>query len=143
MSKSILLADDSAVTRRAIRTLLQGKLGGECSCAEAADGAEAVEKVLALRPDVVVLDIAMPGLNGVEAARYIWESCPETAVLTISNYDVETVIPRVLQAGIRGFVPKGALNSELVPAIQALLNGKTYFNAGKADALKKGEPQPS
>lgn len=129
MSRSILLADDSAVARRAIRNLVTDKLGDSFTYMEVSNGAEALNEVRASRPDVAVLDIAMPGLNGVEAARHIHESCPKTALLAISNYDVEAIAPRFRQAGIRGFVPKSSIGFELIPAIEALLEGKTYFAA--------------
>lgn len=127
MSRSVLLADDSAVARRVIRNLVVDKLGDRITYTEVSSGLEALDEAKALRPDVAVLDIAMPGLNGVEAARCITESCPETAVLAISNYDVEAIVPRFRDAGIRGFVPKASLGFELIPAIEALLEGKTYF----------------
>lgn len=127
MPKSILFADDSAVTRRAIRALLAAQLGEALVYIEAGSGHEALSKAVACQPDIVLLDIAMPGLNGVETARYIHKSCPKSAVLAISNYDIEAIIPRVEVAGIRGFVRKDSMSSELFPAIQALLEGKTYF----------------
>jgi two-component system, NarL family, response regulator NreC len=127
MSRSILLADDSALARRVIRNLVTEKLGHTVKYTEAADGEEALDKAIVSQPDVVVLDIAMPEMNGVEAGRYISQRCPQTAVLTISNYDVEPILPLVKQAGIRGFVSKASMGSELIPAIEALLEGKTYF----------------
>ena len=128
MSRSILLADDSAVARRAIRNLVTERLGDTITYDEAAGGLEALGKAIASKPDVAVLDIAMlPGLTGVEAARCISQQCPQTAVLTISNHDVEPILPLVKQAGVRGFVPKASMASQLVPAIEALLEGKTYF----------------
>jgi two-component system, NarL family, response regulator NreC len=127
MSRSILLADDSALARRVIRNLVTEKLGDTITYTEVAGGVEALDKAIVSQPDVVVLDIAMPEMNGVEAARYISEHCPQTAVLTISNYDVAPILPRVKQAGVRGFVSKASMGSELIPAIEALLEGKTYF----------------
>lgn len=128
MSRSILLADDSAVARRVIRNLVTGRLGDTITYDEAAGGLEALDKAIASKPDVAVLDIAMlPGLNSVEAARCISEQCPKTAVLTISNYDVKPILPRIRQAGVRGFVPKASMAFHLIPAIEALLEGKTYF----------------
>ena len=127
MSKSILLVDDSAVTRRVIRNLLIQNFGDTVAYAEAASGVEALDRAILSQPDVVVVDIAMPEMNGVDAARYITQQCPKSAVLAISNYDVERIVPRFTQAGIRGFVPKASMGSELIPAIEALLEGKTYF----------------
>jgi DNA-binding NarL/FixJ family response regulator len=126
MLKSLLLADDNAVARRLIRSLLATQFEGDL-CAEAADGVEAVEKAKAAHPDVAILDIVMPRLNGVEAARQIAQSSPETAVLVISLYDPRPILRRLVEAGARGFVSKSSLDLELIPAIEALLAGKTYF----------------
>jgi len=115
------------VARRVIRNLVTDRLGDTITYDEAAGGLEALDKAIASKPDVAVLDIAMPGLNGVEAARCISEQCPETAVLTISYYDVKPILPRIRQAGVRGFVPKASMAFHLIPAIEALLEGKTYF----------------
>jgi two-component system, NarL family, response regulator NreC len=127
MSRSILLADDSAAARRAIRHLVTDSFGDSMTYDEASNGLDALDKAVSSKPDVVVLDIAMPGLNGVDAASRITERCPETSVLAISSYDVEAIMPRFRDAGIRGFVPKGSIGFELIPAIQALLEGKSYF----------------
>lgn len=127
MSTTILFADDSPAVRRAIRAVLTAHLGDKIICIEADGGEEALSKAIAAQPDIVVLDIAMPGLNGLETARYIKQRCPNSAVLAISSYDLEPVIPRVT-LGISGFLRKETLSSELLPAIQALLQGKTYFS---------------
>lgn len=132
MSKSILLADDSAVARRTIRKLITEMLGDAVVYDQVAGGLEALDKAIVSQPDVVILDIAMPGMNGVEVTRQIRRHCPNTAVLSISNYDVGPILPRVGEAGIRGFVPKSSMASDLVPAIEALLDGKTYFVDRKA-----------
>lgn len=133
MSTSILFADDSPAVRHAIRAVLTSELSGNVVCIEAGGGQEALDKAIVAQPDVVILDIAMPGLNGLETARYIKQRCPKTAVLAISSYDLEPVIPR-LMLGISGFVRKEAMGSELLPAIQALLAGKTYFTCQLASA---------
>lgn len=127
MSTSILFADDSPAVRRAIRAVLMAQLGDTIVYIEADGGEEALSKAISCQPDIVVLDIAMPGLNGLETARYIKQRCPKSAVLAISSYDLEPVIPRVT-LGISGFVRKETMSSELLPAIQALLQGKTYFS---------------
>jgi DNA-binding NarL/FixJ family response regulator len=127
MSRSILLVDDSAVARRVIRNLVTDSFGDNVTYSEASNGLDALDKAVALKPDVVVVDIAMPGLNGVEAAQRISDCCPQTAVLAISNYDVQPIMPRFRQSGIRGFVSKASIGFELIPAIQALFEGGTYF----------------
>lgn len=127
MSRSILVADDSAVARRAIRNLLIDSFGDGVTYAEASNGLDALNKATIAKPDVVILDISMPGLNGLEAASRITDRWPKIPVLLISNYDVEAIAPRFRQCGIRGFVPKASIGFELIPAILALLEGKTHF----------------
>ncbi|MGB2890029.1 MAG: response regulator transcription factor [Candidatus Acidiferrales bacterium] len=127
MPNSHLVVDDNAVARRLIRSLLATRFEGD-PCAEAADGVEAVEKAKAAHPDVAILDIVMPRLNGVDAARQIVQTSPETAVLVISFYDPRPILSRLADAGARGFVSKSSMDVELVPAIEALLEGRTYFN---------------
>ncbi len=128
MSKCLLLADDNALTRRVLRDLLATRNDWQV-CAEAADGEEAVEKAKASHPDLAILDIAMPRMNGVKAAHEIVESCPETVVLTISAYDPTAIFHHLTMAGVRGFVSKSRMASDLIPAIEALLDGKTYFES--------------
>jgi DNA-binding NarL/FixJ family response regulator len=96
-------------------------------CAEAADGVEAVEKAKAVHPDVAILDIVMPLLNGVDAARQIVQNSPKTTVLVISAHDPRPILRRIVEAGARGFVSKSSMDVELIPAIEALLEGRTYF----------------
>jgi DNA-binding NarL/FixJ family response regulator len=136
MSKCLLLADDNALTRGLVRDLLATRVDWEI-CAEAADGDEAVEKAKASHPDLAILDIAMPRLNGIAAASRIVEDCPETVVLTISAYDPTAIVHRLMQAGVRGFVPKSCMSSDLIPAIEALLEGKTYFGCQSSVAGPK------
>jgi DNA-binding NarL/FixJ family response regulator len=123
---SLLFADDNALARRMIRNLLSAAFEGSI-CAEAKDGAEAVEKAKSLCPRVVILDIVMPKLNGLDAAEEISHCCPGSAVLVISSYDPKPISPRMVTAGVKGFVPKSVMGSELVPAVEALLEGRTYF----------------
>jgi two-component system, NarL family, response regulator DesR len=96
-------------------------------CAEAADGLDAVEKAKLTSPDVALLDIAMGGLNGVEAAAAIRASCPATIVLAISMYDAEPLFGRLQSVGVRGFISKNHLVAELSPAIDAVLMGRCWF----------------
>lgn len=97
-------------------------------CAEAEDGVEAVAKAKALSPDIAILDISMPRMDGFEAARQISSACHSTAVLSISLYDPKNIIDRLILSGVRGFVAKMSMYSNLIPAIDALLSGKTYFD---------------
>ena len=96
-------------------------------CAEAVDGLDAVEKAKSMCPDVAVLDLAMGGLNGVQAAAAIRETCPNTIVLTISLYDAKPLLVRLQTVGVRGFVSKNKLVAELLPAIDAVLAGRSWF----------------
>jgi DNA-binding NarL/FixJ family response regulator len=96
-------------------------------CAEAADGAEAVELARALRPDVVILDLAMGGLNGAAAAEQIGYESPNTIVITTSLYDARPLLSRLQSIGVRGFIPKSRLGTDLIPAIEATQKGKTWF----------------
>ncbi len=96
-------------------------------CAEAADGLDAVQQAKLTSPDVAVVDIAMGGLNGVEAAAAIRASCPDTIVLAISMYDAEPLFGRLQSVGVRGFISKNHLVTELSPAIDAVLMGGCWF----------------
>jgi DNA-binding NarL/FixJ family response regulator len=124
---SFLIADDNAFSRRLVRNLLTTNLGETFSWLEASDGTEALEKIRASHPDVAIVDVYMPGLNGLELARHVIESGTHTAVLMISIYDATVLLPSIKQQGIHGFVSKSALDLHLIPAIQTLLRGKTYF----------------
>jgi two-component system nitrate/nitrite response regulator NarL len=126
MTKRILLADDYGSFRRAFRMLLNQRKDLEV-CAEASDGVEAVEMAQSLAPDLVVLDLAMGGLNGLEAAGAIRAKCPATAVLVTSMHDAEPLFPRLQMIGVSGFIPKNHLATELLPAIDAILGGRSWF----------------
>jgi two-component system, NarL family, response regulator NreC len=126
MAKRILVADDHGNTRRSLRMLITRRQDWEI-CAEAADGLDAVEKAKTLSPDVAVLDLAMGGLNGVEAASAIRASCPNTVVITTSMYDARPLFNRLQTVGVKGFVPKNNLATELLPAIDAVLTGQSWF----------------
>jgi DNA-binding NarL/FixJ family response regulator len=96
-------------------------------CAEASSGVEAVEQTKALRPDVVILDLAMGGLNGAEAAEQIGYESPNTIVIATSLYDARPLLSRLQSVGVRGFIPKSRLGTDLIPAIEAARKGKTWF----------------
>jgi len=123
----ILLADDHAVTRRGLSLLLQS-LPGFTVVAEAADGREAVEQAAAVRPDIAVLDIAMPQLNGIEAARTIMATYPAIAVVILSLHSEEAYVQKALAAGVRGYVLKSRAGQDLVEAIKAVHRGDTFFS---------------
>lgn len=122
----ILVADDHEVARRGIRSLLESHPGWEV-CAEAKDGRDAVELATSTKPDLVLLDIGMPNLNGLEAARQILATSPNVAILILTMHDSDNVIREVLRAGARGFLLKSDAGRDLVAAVEALESQKTFF----------------
>src|SRR3954454_10586383 len=122
----ILVADDHEVARRGIRAVLESHPGWEV-CAEAKDGREAVELATSLRPDVILLDVGMPNLNGLEAARQILATSPDCAILILTMHDSDSVIREVLRAGARGFLLKSDAGRDLVTAVEALQRQRTFF----------------
>jgi DNA-binding NarL/FixJ family response regulator len=128
------LADDHELLRRGVRTLIAEHRAWSI-CGEAANGRHAVKLALATKPDIVVLDIEMPELNGMEAARSIKQALPQTEILIYTLYDSEHIIRRVLQAGVRGYVLKSEEPQKLVDAIEALGKHKPYFGGAVSYAL--------
>jgi DNA-binding NarL/FixJ family response regulator len=128
VSLRILVADDHHVVRAGLRTLLETKSGWRV-CAEAANGREAVEKARELKPDVAVLDIGMPLLNGIEATRQIRKVSPETEVLILTMHDSEVMIQGVLEAGARGYILKDDADRNLLAAVEALRHHKPYLSS--------------
>ena len=128
MSKlKILIADDHDIVRRGLRSLVEDQPGWEV-CADAGTGRQAVEKALALKPDICVLDITMPELNGLEATRQIRRAQPTTEILVLTVHETEELVREVLKAGARGYILKSDAGRDLVAAIQAISQKKTYFN---------------
>src|SRR5437763_2310443 len=107
-------------------------------CGEAADGREAVDKAQQLKPDVVILDIGMPGLNGLEATRQILKANPQARVLILTLHDSDQVVREVLNAGARGFLLKSDAARDLVAAVEALRRDKTYFTSKVAAMVSEG-----
>jgi DNA-binding NarL/FixJ family response regulator len=130
----ILLADDHDLVRRGLRSLLQAQPGWTI-CAEAANGREAVERALALRPHVVVMDLTMPELNGLEATRQIRQSLPDTEILILSVHHSEPLVQEVLAAGARGYLLKSDAGDAVVEAVTHLLRHKPYFTAKVSEIL--------
>jgi DNA-binding NarL/FixJ family response regulator len=137
MSLQIFVADDHEVVRKGLCALLENGTGWSV-CGEAANGREAVERVLALRPHVVVMDLAMPQLNGLEATRQILKHAPRTAVLVLSATESEEMVREVLRAGARGFVLKSDSGQDLVVAVDGLRRGRPFFSARVADFVVRG-----
>ncbi|HEX5423637.1 MAG TPA: response regulator transcription factor [Candidatus Acidoferrales bacterium] len=124
---SVLIADDKAVARRALLSIFEDQFPQGVTCTEALDGVDAVEKARELHPDVVILDLVMPRLSGLKAAQEIMRVSPGTSVLAVSNYDPKPLYGSLRQAGVRGFVPKCSAGFELIPAVESILRGKTFF----------------
>jgi DNA-binding NarL/FixJ family response regulator len=133
----VLLADDHEVVRAGLRALLEEQTGWEV-VAEAADGRDAVDKASKLKPDAVVIDIAMPSLNGLEAVRQIIKAAPHTKVLVLTMYDSDPLIQQVLQAGARGYLLKSDAGRDLVSAIDALRRNKTFFTPKVSQMVLEG-----
>ena len=133
----ILVADDHEVVRKGLVALLQQQPNWEV-CGEAGDGREAVEKTRELRPDVVILDIGMPSLNGLEATRQILKLNPQAKVLILTLHDSDQVVRDVLNAGARGFLLKSDAARDLVAAVEALRRDKTYFTSKVAAMVLEG-----
>ncbi len=123
----ILLADDHVVMRRGIRALLERRPDFQV-VAEAGDGREALQMAEAHSPDVVVADIAMPNLNGIEAARQIAQRWPHIAIVILSMHSDESYVLRALKAGARGYLLKDSPESDLINAILAVNAGKAFFS---------------
>lgn len=134
MPLRILVADDHDVMRIGIRELLGTRDGWEI-CAEARDGKDAVAKAEQLKPDIVILDVNMPEVNGLEVARRIRKKFPETEVLMISFDYSDYLIREIVAAGARGFVVKGDSERDLIAAIEALANHKSFFTARANDVV--------
>ncbi|MDP8990324.1 MAG: response regulator transcription factor [Acidobacteriota bacterium] len=132
----ILLADDHTVMRAGLRLLLERHQDFEV-VGEAADGRQAVEIAAQQKPAVVVMDIAMPQLNGVEAARQILNRDPETAIVMLSMHSDESYVLRSLKAGARAYLLKDSAEADLVSAIQAIIEGKSFFSPGVRALLKE------
>jgi DNA-binding NarL/FixJ family response regulator len=122
----ILLADDHEVVRRGIRSLLAARPEWEV-CAEVCDGVQAVQRTIELQPDVLIIDISMPHLNGLQATCQILRRLPNQRVLVLTMYDSERILHDALQVGARGVVLKSDASLGLVRALEALEQNKTFF----------------
>jgi DNA-binding NarL/FixJ family response regulator len=133
----ILVADDHPVFRLGLCSLLGSHRGWEV-CGEAEDGREAVEKCKQLKPDLVILDICMPNLNGVDAARQIIKNDPAQRILVVTDVNSEPVVRDCLDAGVRGWVFKSERIDDLTAAVEELQRLKTSFSAGVSDMILNG-----
>src|ERR1041385_1692437 len=133
MSLRVVLADDHRMLRQGVRGLLE-RHGFEV-VAEASDGRAAAQLARELEPDVAVLDIMMPLLNGIDAARQIVEACPETQVVLLTALEQERLVTEAVRAGVRGFVLKTEAAEDLIQAIQQVSRGGFYVGAGVSQAV--------
>jgi len=125
---SVLLADDHAVLRRGLRRLLEEETDIEV-VAEAADGREAIKKAIELKPDVILLDVNMPGLNGIQVARRLKTQVPGSRIVILTVHEVESYVRDALKAGVRGYLSKDAAPEELADAIRVVGDGDLYLSA--------------
>jgi two-component system, NarL family, response regulator NreC len=123
----ILLADDQGLVRRGMRALLETEPGVRI-VAEASDGQEALRLCEASSPDVAILDVAMPRLNGIEVAARAMKLRPDLRVIVLSMHSDESYVVRALSAGARGYLLKEATDEDLLPAVRAVAAGKTFFS---------------
>ena len=130
----IVVADDHEIVRRGLKSLLEAQPGWVV-VAEASSGREACERVRELQPNVAVLDVGMPEMNGLEATRNISRSSPQTQVLILTMHESEQMVRDVLDAGARGYVLKSDAGRDLVTAVEALLQHRTFFSPKISDML--------
>jgi DNA-binding NarL/FixJ family response regulator len=130
----VLLADDHPVVRRGLAALL-GTLPDFEVVGEAVDGEEAIREAQLTRPDVVLMDVRMPGTDGVAATRRLRETVPDTAVLVLTMYDDDATVFTAMRAGARGYLLKGAEQEEIADAIRAVVRGQAIFGPGIASRL--------
>jgi DNA-binding NarL/FixJ family response regulator len=134
MSIRVLIADDHAVVRDGL-SLVLSQLDGFDVVGEAATGDEAVKQAVILQPDVILMDIQMPGLDGIEATRQITNLAPSVAVLMLSMYSDEAAAVGAMRAGARGYLLKGARHADVAAALNAVVAGQAIFGQGVADVL--------
>jgi DNA-binding NarL/FixJ family response regulator len=145
MSLRILVVDDHAVVRRGVRSLLESHEDWEV-CGEATTGRDAVEQSRRLRPDIVVMDLSLPGLNGLDATRQILKDAPDTEVLVLTMHRSEELARDVLQAGARGYVLKSDADANLIMAVDSLRQHKPFLTPTVTefvldDYVRRGDAQ--
>src|SRR5512147_796445 len=130
----ILIGDDHTLVRHGIKKILQERSDWEV-VAEAADGREAVRQTLALHPDIAILDIAMPLMNGIEATRQIVRRAPECQVLILSMHANEAYVIQSVEAGAKGYLLKDSADADLIRGVEALAGGKSFFSPTVAKVM--------
>lgn len=126
-STRILLADDHPMVRRGVRSLLETREGWEI-CGEACSGTEAIEKVKCLKPDIVIMDISMPGMKGFEAVRAVHAFDPHIGILMLTMHDSKDIFCGAIEAGAHAYVLKSDLDERLIEAVEALCENRAFFS---------------
>jgi DNA-binding NarL/FixJ family response regulator len=137
MALRILIADDHDVVRRGLKSLLQAHPGWEV-CGEASDGREAVEQAKKLKPQVIVLDVTMPEVGGLDATRQILKALPRSEILVLTMHDSEELVREVLDVGARGYVLKTDTGRDLIRAVEAVSEHKPFFTTKIAEMVLQG-----
>jgi DNA-binding NarL/FixJ family response regulator len=135
----ILIADDHEVVRQGVRVLLEANPEWSVCC-EAATGREAVAKATEFHPDVVVLDIAMPEMNGLEAARQIRRAVPTAKILVLTVHQIDQLAQEFIDAGVRGYLLKADAGRMLVDAVKMVLKGETFFTPSLLETAEGSAP---
>ena len=130
---AVLIADDHEIVRAGVRNLIEA--GGYACCGEASDGRAAVKMAEELQPDVAILDVTMPELNGIEAAKQVLKVCPETKVLVFTVHDAEQVVVEIFRTGAHGYVLKSDAGRQLLDAVKCVLGGKHYFSSQVSEVI--------
>jgi DNA-binding NarL/FixJ family response regulator len=130
----IMVADDHDVVRRGLRALLEGQPGWEV-CGEAANGREALDRLRGLKPDVLVLDVNLPDLSGLDVAREVTQASPQTEVLILTMDESPQMMRDLLRAGVRGYVFKSDVGGELLHAVEALGRHQHFFTSKAAEMM--------
>lgn len=134
MTIRILLVDDHPIVRHGLKTLLEGRTGWEV-IGEASDGIEAIEKAKNLRPDVMVLDVTMPNMNGLEACRMIRREAPQPEILFVTQHDSPQMMREALAAGARGYVVKSNAARDLLEAVEAVSQHRVFTALHNRDSV--------
>lgn len=133
MGTSVLLADDHILVRQGLRSLLDRE--NIRVIAEAPDGQEVIRLAESLHPDIAIMDISMPTLNGIDAARVLAHSCPKTRVIFLTQHEEEQYLHEALEAGVRGYILKSQVVNDLVHAIRQVSSGGFYLSPGVSQAV--------
>src|SRR5437016_9311352 len=137
----IVLADDHVLVRQGLKSLLERE--GFQVVGEASDGQEALRQVESLQPDIAVMDISMPTLNGLNAAREVGRSSPKTKTILLTQHDEGQYISDALEAGVKGYVLKSQVASDLLLAIRQVLRAQVYLNPGVSDVVAEAQSAKS